>query len=62
MRNHVPADLLRLAPEDLEEQGLYNLLRANGLNLGIAKQSIGARAATTTGSPRAGRNARERRC
>jgi DNA-binding GntR family transcriptional regulator len=47
MRNHVPADLLRLAPEDLEEQGLYNLLRANGLNLRIAKQSIGARAATT---------------
>jgi DNA-binding GntR family transcriptional regulator len=46
MRNHVPADLLRLAPEDLEAQGLYNLLRANGLNLRIAKQSIGARAAT----------------
>jgi GntR family transcriptional regulator len=46
MRNHVPADLLRLTPEDLEEQGLYNLLRANGLNLRIAKQSIGARAAT----------------
>lgn len=46
MRNHVPADLLRLAPEDLEEQGLYNLLRVNGLNLRIAKQSIGARAAT----------------
>jgi DNA-binding GntR family transcriptional regulator len=47
MRNHVPADLLPLTPEDLEEQGLYNLLRANGLNLRIAKQSIGARAATT---------------
>jgi DNA-binding GntR family transcriptional regulator len=47
MRNHVPADLLRLSPEDLEVHGLYNLLRANGLNLRIAKQSIGARAATT---------------
>jgi DNA-binding GntR family transcriptional regulator len=46
MRNHVPADLLRLTPEDLESQGLYNLLRANGLNLRIAKQSIGARSAT----------------
>jgi DNA-binding GntR family transcriptional regulator len=46
MRNHVPADLLRLRREDLEEQGLYNLLRANGINLRIAKQSIGARAAT----------------
>jgi DNA-binding GntR family transcriptional regulator len=46
MRNHVPADLLRLTREDLEVQGLYNLLRANGINLRIAKQSIGARAAT----------------
>src|SRR5712691_6580724 len=46
MRNHVPADLLNLTAEDLEVQGLYNLLRANGINLRIAKQSIGARAAT----------------
>ncbi len=46
MRNHVPADLLRLTPEDLEVHGLYNLFRANGINLRIAKQSIGARAAT----------------
>ena len=47
MRNHVPANLLRLTAEDLEVQGLYNLLRTNGINLRIAKQSIGARAATT---------------
>jgi DNA-binding GntR family transcriptional regulator len=46
MRNHVPAGLLRLTPEDLEERGLYHLLRANGVTLRIAKQSIGARAAT----------------
>jgi len=46
MRNHVPADLLQLTPEDLEVNGLYNLLRANGVSLRIAKQSIGARAAT----------------
>jgi DNA-binding GntR family transcriptional regulator len=46
MRNHVPAGLLRLTPGDLEVQGLYNLLRANGVNLRIAKQSVGARAAT----------------
>ncbi len=46
MRNHVPADLLRLTAEDLQGQGLYNLLRANGINLSIARQSIGARAAT----------------
>jgi DNA-binding GntR family transcriptional regulator len=46
MRNHVPTDLLRLTPADLEVQGLYNLLRANGINLKIAKQAIGARSAT----------------
>ena len=46
MRNHVPAHLLRLAPADLEAQGLYNLLRANGVTMRIAKQAIGARAAT----------------
>jgi DNA-binding GntR family transcriptional regulator len=46
MHNHVPADLLPLTQEDLEEHGLYDLLRANGINLRIAKQSIGARAAT----------------
>jgi DNA-binding GntR family transcriptional regulator len=46
MRNHVPAALLRLTAEDLQGQGLYNLLRANGINLSIARQSIGARAAT----------------
>jgi DNA-binding GntR family transcriptional regulator len=46
MRNHVPAGLLRLSADELEERGLYELLRAAGINLKIAKQSIGARAAT----------------
>jgi DNA-binding GntR family transcriptional regulator len=46
MRNHVPAGLLRLSADDLETHGLYELLRAAGINLKIAKQSIGARAAT----------------
>src|ERR1017187_1524716 len=46
MHNYVPASLLRLSAEDLEVQGLYSLLRANGINLRIAKQSIGARAST----------------
>jgi DNA-binding GntR family transcriptional regulator len=46
MRNHVPAHLVRLTAADLEMQGLYNLFRANGINLRIAKQAIGARAAT----------------
>jgi DNA-binding GntR family transcriptional regulator len=46
LRNQVPAGLLRLTPADLEAQGLYNLLRGHGINLRIAKQSIGARSAT----------------
>ena len=46
MRNHVPAHLMRLSAADLEAQGLYNLFRANGISMRIAKQSIGARAAT----------------
>lgn len=46
MRNHVPVSLLRLSADDLEGHGLYELLRAAGINLKIAKQSIGARDAT----------------
>jgi DNA-binding GntR family transcriptional regulator len=46
MRNHVPAALLPMTAEDLETRGLYNLLRGHGVNPRIAKQSIGARAAT----------------
>jgi GntR family transcriptional regulator len=46
MRNHVPEQLMRLSPADLETQGLYNLFRANGISMRIAKQAIGARAAT----------------
>jgi DNA-binding GntR family transcriptional regulator len=46
MRNHVPAHLVNLTAADLETQGLYNMLRANGITMRIAKQAIGARAAT----------------
>ena len=46
MRNHVPEHLMRLSAADLEEQGLYSLFRTNGIVMRIAKQSIGARAAT----------------
>ena len=46
MRNHVPEHLLQLSAADLEAQGLYNLFRANGIVMRIAKQAIGARAAT----------------
>jgi DNA-binding GntR family transcriptional regulator len=46
MRNHVPEYLAHLCAADLEAQGLYNLFRANGITMRIAKQAIGARAAT----------------
>ena len=46
MRNHVPEQLMRLSAADLETRGLYNLFRANGISMRIAKQAIGARAAT----------------
>ena len=46
MRNHVPEHLMRLSAAELEAQGLYNLFRANAISMRIAKQSIGARAAT----------------
>ena len=46
MRNHVPAHLVDLTAADLETQGLYNMLRANGITMRIAKQAIGARVAT----------------
>ncbi|MGI9092674.1 MAG: GntR family transcriptional regulator [Mycobacteriales bacterium] len=46
MHNYLPSDVVRLDPADLEEQGLYALLRAGGINLRVAAQTIGARAAT----------------
>jgi DNA-binding GntR family transcriptional regulator len=46
MRNHVPAGLLPLSTADLEAHGLYDLFRAHGINLRIAKQEVGARPAT----------------
>ena len=47
MRNYVPLGLVGLDEEKLAHNGLYQLLRAAGLTLKIASQSIGARNATT---------------
>lgn len=46
LTNHLPADL---APsrEELEEMGLYGALRGRGVLLRVARQTIGARLATT---------------
>jgi DNA-binding GntR family transcriptional regulator len=46
MRNYLPAALLDPGWEDLEKGGLYQLLRAAGVTLHSARQSLGARAAS----------------
>ncbi|MGH3382013.1 MAG: GntR family transcriptional regulator [Actinoallomurus sp.] len=47
MTNHLPTDIVDLTAERLERHGLYEILRAAGVNLRIANQTIGARGATT---------------
>ena len=45
MQNHLPLGLLDLADARLEQHGLYELLRARGIQLNVAHQVIGARPA-----------------
>ncbi len=45
MSNFVPAGLVRLDARGLERTGLYAMIRAAGVNLKIATQTIGGRAA-----------------
>lgn len=45
MTNYLPAWLVDVTAERLTERGLYQILRTAGLNLRIADQTIGARAA-----------------
>jgi DNA-binding GntR family transcriptional regulator len=47
LTNHLPTDIVELTAERLEQHGLYETLRAAGVNLRIANQTIGARGATT---------------
>ena len=46
MTNYFPANLFKVSSESLEQYGLYQLLRAAGIALQAANQSIGARRAT----------------
>ncbi|SFS74218.1 GntR family transcriptional regulator [Saccharopolyspora flava] len=46
LRNYLPAGLLAPTDEDLTDRGLYQLLRAAGVHLHAAQQTIGARTAT----------------
>jgi DNA-binding GntR family transcriptional regulator len=46
MRNWLPPGLVELDAERLERAGLYQLMRAAGIKLHLASQTIGARGAT----------------
>jgi len=46
MTNYLPEQVGDLTAEDLEEHGLYELMRARGIQLHSATQSVGARNAT----------------
>jgi len=46
MTNFLPARLVRFTADDLSERGLYDLLRAGGIALHSAVQTVGARTAT----------------
>ncbi|KNE79489.1 MULTISPECIES: GntR family transcriptional regulator [Streptomyces] len=52
--NFLPAGLLDLDSAKLEETGLYRMLRAAGITLHSARQSIGARSATAEEAERLG--------
>lgn len=44
LRNWLPVEIARFDTDDLQERGLYALLRASGVNIRVAAQRIGARA------------------
>ncbi|MDY0892339.1 GntR family transcriptional regulator [Frigoribacterium sp. CFBP9030] len=45
LENFLPLDLAQFSDDDLSTRGLYQLLRAHGVTMRVAKQQIGARAA-----------------
>jgi DNA-binding GntR family transcriptional regulator len=46
LENYLPPEFLDLTAESLEDHGLYQLMRARGMTMRVARQTIGARAAT----------------
>ena len=46
MENFLPEDLIGIGNMDLAARGLYQLMRAKGVNIRVAKQRIGARTGT----------------
>lgn len=47
LENFLPLPAEAISREDLESRGLYQILRSRGVQVSIAQQRIGARAATT---------------
>lgn len=45
LENYLPSDFADITTEQLEQRGLYQILRARGVTIRIAKQKIGARRA-----------------
>ncbi|MFJ8149522.1 GntR family transcriptional regulator [Streptomyces sp. NPDC096094] len=52
LRNYLPATLLDLDDARLESTGLYRMMRASGITLHSARQTVGARSATRTEADR----------
>lgn len=52
--NYLPPDLLELDSDQMEATGLYRLMRAAGITLHSARQSVGARAASAEEGERLG--------
>ncbi|MEJ3744711.1 GntR family transcriptional regulator [Actinomycetes bacterium KLBMP 9797] len=50
MRNYLPAGIIPITADELAGRGLYQLMRAAGVNLRLADQAIGARKATAAES------------
>lgn len=46
LQNYLPGDFADVTAEELERRGLYQILRARGVAISIARQTIGARRAT----------------
>jgi DNA-binding GntR family transcriptional regulator len=45
LENYLPAEFADITREQLEERGLYEIMRARGVTIRVAKQKIGARSA-----------------
>jgi DNA-binding GntR family transcriptional regulator len=48
MTNYLPERIVTFSPDELERRGLYEMLRAQGVHLHSAVQTVGARTATAT--------------